>query len=253
MIDRNLELVTPAGTMSTFVTHPDEGGPFPVVLFFMDAPGKREELHDMARRLGTAGYYVMLPNLYYRDVADFDYLGHPDPVAARARMFELMGRLTDEMVVDDAAALLAHADADPAASSGAAGCVGYCMSGPFVMAVAGSYPERIAAGASFHGVRLWGAGAPIALLDRARGELYFGCAEHDDYAPTVMVEGLREHLTTTGANARVEWYPGAEHGFVFPLRAAYDKASAERHWERLLALYARNLGGVRAGGGRPVS
>src|SRR5438105_3394831 len=72
MIDRELDIVTPDGTMNTFVTHPEEGGPFPVVLFYMDAPGKREELHDMARRIGTVGYYVMVPNLYYRSAREFD-------------------------------------------------------------------------------------------------------------------------------------------------------------------------------------
>jgi carboxymethylenebutenolidase len=184
----------------------------------------------------------MLPNLYYRDVPEFNVFALDDPVAGRARMFELMGHLTDELVVADAGALLAVADADPAARRGAAGCVGYCMSGPFVVAVSGSYPERIAAGASYHGVRLWGDGARPDLLDRAVGELYFGCAERDAYAPTEMVDGLAAHLATTGANARVEWYPGTEHGFVFPERGTvYDKQAAERHWERLLALYARNL------------
>jgi carboxymethylenebutenolidase len=241
MIDRHLDLTTAAGTMNTFVTHPDEGGPFPVVLFLMDAPGKREELHDMARRLGTSGYYVMLPNLYYREVAAFNVFEFADQAAARARMFELMSRLTDQMVVDDASALLAFADGDPAARGGAAGCVGYCMSGPFVIAVAGSHADRIAAAASFHGVRLFGKGAPVELLDSARGELYFGCAEHDTYAPTEMIEGLTAHLASTGANARVEWYPGTEHGFVFPKRPMYDQQAAERHWERLLALYARTL------------
>jgi carboxymethylenebutenolidase len=242
MIDRHLDIETADGSMNTFVTHPEEGGPFPVVLFLMDAPGKREELHDMAHRLGTAGYYVMLPNLYYRSVRDFAFKGLDDPVDGRARMFELMGSLTDQLVVADAAALLAYAAGDAAASDGAAGCVGYCMSGPFVIAVAGSFPGRIAAGASFHGVRLFGEGAPTELLDQADGELYFGCAEHDTYAPTEMVEALAAHLRTTGGNARVEWYPGTEHGFVFPQRPAYDKAAAERHWERLLALYARTLG-----------
>ena len=73
MIDQHLEIPTPDGQMNTFVTHPEEGGPFPVVFFYMDAPGKREELHDMARRLGSGGYYVVLPNLYYRTVREFDY------------------------------------------------------------------------------------------------------------------------------------------------------------------------------------
>ena len=71
MVDQEIDIPTVAGAMNTFITHPEEGGPHPVVLFLMDAPGKREELHDMARRLGSAGYYVMLPNLYYRRVREF--------------------------------------------------------------------------------------------------------------------------------------------------------------------------------------
>ena len=71
MIDRELDIQAADGVMNTFVTHPEEGGPHPVVLFYMDAPGKRGELHDMARRLGSVGYFVVLPNLYYRRERDF--------------------------------------------------------------------------------------------------------------------------------------------------------------------------------------
>ncbi len=66
MIERRIEIATADGRMNTFVCHPERGAPHPVIIFFMDAPGIREELRDMARRLGTVGYYVMLPNLYYR-------------------------------------------------------------------------------------------------------------------------------------------------------------------------------------------
>ena len=68
MREAHLTIETNEGEMSTFVVHPESNGPFPVILFLMDAPGKREELHDMARRVAATGYYVMLPNLYYRDV-----------------------------------------------------------------------------------------------------------------------------------------------------------------------------------------
>ncbi|MCY3793106.1 MAG: dienelactone hydrolase family protein, partial [Gammaproteobacteria bacterium] len=71
MIEHHIDIETPDGAMNTFIVHPDEGGPHPLAVFYMDAPGKREELHDMARRLATAGYYVMLPNLYYRRVREF--------------------------------------------------------------------------------------------------------------------------------------------------------------------------------------
>ena len=71
MIEKEIDLQTRDGAMNTFITHPEEGGPHPLVIFYMDAPGKREELHDMARRIATVGYYVMLPNLYYRHVREF--------------------------------------------------------------------------------------------------------------------------------------------------------------------------------------
>ena len=165
-----------------------------------------------------------------------------DPAHSAEAMWELMASLTDELVVGDAGVLLAHADGDPAADGGRTGCVGYCMSGPFSFAVANTYPERIRAAASIYGVRLFGPGSPADGASRARGELYFACAEFDEYAPSDMVDGLEQHLRAVGANARVERYPGVHHGFAFPQRGSlYDKAAAERHWERLHALFARNL------------
>ena len=80
MIETHLAIETGEGKMSTFVVRPESDGPFPVILFLMDAPGKREELHDMARRVAATGYYVMLPNLYYRDVPSFT-IHREDPVS----------------------------------------------------------------------------------------------------------------------------------------------------------------------------
>jgi carboxymethylenebutenolidase len=227
--------------MTTFVTHPEEGGPHPVVLFYMDAPGKREELHDMARRLGSAGYFVALPNLYYRHARTFDVFSG-DPAHTPDRMWELKASLTAGLVESDTAALFTLADEHPAADAGRVGCIGYCMSGPFSFAVACAYPERIRAAASIYGIELWGPGTPSERAAEARAELYFACAEFDEFAPAAMVDGLERHLTTVGADARVERYPGTHHGFAFPSRdGAYDKAAAERHWERVHALFARNL------------
>ncbi len=240
MIEHHVDIATSDGAMNTFITHPEEGGPHPVIVFLMDAPGKREELHDMARRLGTAGYYVVLPNLYYRWEREFDFVTGTRG-ETRERMFELMSTLSDDMVASDTEVMLAHADSDPNADTANVGCVGYCMSGPFAFALAGMLPERIKAAASIYGVRLFGEGSPAHLAGKVKGELYFACAEFDDYAPKEMVDGLEAHLLTVSAPARVEWYPGTHHGFAFTLRPAYDKAAAERHWERILSLFARTL------------
>lgn len=241
MIEYHIDIETTDGQMNTFITHPEEDGPYPVVLFLMDAPGKREELHDMARRIGTAGYYVMLPNLYYRRAREFTTDGTPE---SREIMFEHMNSLTNAMVVEDCRTLLDYSDRQDAASNGPVGCTGYCMSGPFAFAAAAQLADRVKASASFHGVRLCtdAADSPHHDAEKIRGEMYFGCAETDDWAPIDMVEALDSHMEGTGTNYRIEWYPDTHHGFVFPQREGmYHKDSAERHYERLFAMFNRNL------------
>jgi len=241
MIERQIDIPTADGATTTFICHPERGGPHPPILFFMDAPAIREELRDMARRLGTAGYYVMLPNLYYRaGVMELGSLAEP---GMRERMFGYMNGLTIAMVMSDARALIDFADADPAARPGSVGALGYCMSGQFAINAAGTFPDRVAAAASLYGVLLVTdkADSPHLMARKSKAELYFACAETDHWAPMEIVEALTASLADHPL-AEVELYPGVEHGFAFPGRAAYDKAAAERHWERLLALYRRRLG-----------
>lgn len=244
MIEHTVDIPTKHGAATTFIAHPERDGAHPVVLFFMDAPGIREELRDMARRIAAAGYYVMLPNLYYRSgvmqLADLPKLPEAE---SRARMFELMGSLTMAMVMEDGDALLDFADRDPAAGNGKIATLGYCMSGQYAINFAARYPDRVAAAASIYGVRLVTdqADSPHLAAQRAKAELYFACAEHDTYAPLEMVEALDHVVKSKNLNAEVELYPGVHHGFAFPQRPVFDKPAAERHWERLFALWRRRL------------
>jgi carboxymethylenebutenolidase len=241
MIERHLEIRTRDGSMNTFVVLPDEGGPHPVVLFYMDAPGKREELHDMARRIASVGYYVVLPNLYYRQVREFELIVRDEP--NMARMAELMASLSNGLVASDTAAMLALVDADPKADASRIGAVGYCMSGPFVLAAAAEHP-RLCCVASIYGANLVTdrEDSVHRKLDRVRCDTYFACAEIDRWAPPETVATLEAALKQAGTPYRLEWYPGAQHGFAFPQRAGiYDKPSAERHWTRLFSLFERNL------------
>jgi carboxymethylenebutenolidase len=245
MIERQVEIRTAGGAMSTFVVHPDRGGPFPVILFFMDAPGIREELRDMARRFATTGHYVMLPNMYYR--AGVNELGPlpADPEApARKRMYELMDSLTIPLVMEDAAALLSFADADPMASTGTTGAVGYCMSGRYAINAAARFPSQVKAAASIYGVRLVmdEPDSPHVVCATSKAELYFACAETDRWMPADQIDVLKASLAGQRVKAEVEVFPGTEHGFAFPQRPVYNKVAAERHWERLHALFRRNLG-----------
>jgi carboxymethylenebutenolidase len=118
------------------------------------------------------------------------------------------------------------------------------MSGPFVVWAAAAFPKRLQCIASIYGVRLVtdAADSPHRMLDRVRCEAYFACAETDKWAPRETVGQLQSALAAAGTKHRLEWYPGAEHGFAFPLRAGiYHKPSAERHWTRLFSLFRRNL------------
>jgi carboxymethylenebutenolidase len=241
LVEKEVEIRTADGSMNTLVVHPDGRGPYPVVLFYMDAIGRREELNDMARRMAGAGYFVVLPNLYYRTVREFHMTWSESGIQD---MLCMMGTLDNGLVVNDTEALIGFVDAEPAALPSEIGTVGYCMSGPFAIAAAARWPDRIKAAASFHGTHLVTDkdDSPHRLASQVKGEMYFGCAENDKWADKEIIAKLSDALAHCAAPSQVEWYPGAQHGFVFPRRpSVYDEASAERHWERLFALFARRL------------
>jgi carboxymethylenebutenolidase len=242
MIERQLDIATKDGASSTFIVHPDRGGPFPVIIFLMDAPAIREELRDMARRYASSGYYVMLPNLYYRSgVMEIGPLSQDPEDPTRKRMADLMNTLGVSMIMSDIDGLLAFADEDPAANARSVGTVGYCMSGRFAVCAAGHRPDRVKASASIYGVKLVTGSehSPHLIAKNSPAEFYFACAERDHWAPQEMVDQLAKELK--GANGEVEQYPGTDHGFAFPQRPAYNKLAAEQHWERVLSLFGRRL------------
>ncbi len=158
-------------------------------------------------------------------------------------MFELAGTVNIPGVMDDIAGLIAFADQDPAARKDRWGAVGYCLSGRFSIMTAVAYPDRFVAAASVYGTH-WMTekpNSPHLQIQTSAAEFYFACAEHDHWVPVSMVEDLKRQLAASPVKAEVELYPGAEHGFAFWQRPAYDRDAAERHWERLFSLFERNL------------
>ena len=201
----------------------------------------------MARRLAAVGYLVVLPNLYYRRVREYFLKERTEP--AMTEMFAYMATLDRGTTAGDTRALLAFVDADPAADGRRVGAVGYCMSGPLVMWAAADFPERIASIASIHGANMATEkpDSPHRMAPKIGCESYFACAEIDKWAPPADIDKLAAALRDAGTPHRIEWYPGVEHGFVFPGRVgAYDRAAAERHWERLFALFDRTLRQARS-------
>ena len=246
MIEKTLNIATADGAMETFICRPERDGPHPAVLMLMDAPGIREELYDMARRLAAIGYCVLLPNLYYRAGRDSkfndDVLVEDSDEHKRMRVIRVT--MTIPMAMDDVGAMLAFIDEHDDIKAGPVGAHGYCMSGPYALAAAARYSDRVGAAASYYGTWLVNdvEQSPHLTLGQAEGELYIACAEHDHLAPLDMVEELKGLFDASGARGELEIYPDVHHGFAFPERSVYDKSAAERHWERLIALYRRNLG-----------
>ncbi|MGY6499480.1 MAG: dienelactone hydrolase family protein [Acidimicrobiales bacterium] len=241
MIERRIEVETDDGSMTTFVVHPEEDGPHPVVLYLMDAPSIRPALMDMASRLASVGYYVMVPFLFYRG-SEYREFGQSDEDMHLRR--DLMGTVSRDGIVTDARALLELAGSDPAASDGDIGAVGFCMSGRLVLALAQRMPERVAAVASIHGGGLVVPDrddSPHRQLDQVRAEVYLGWADEDASAPVEHVPIMQSALTEAGVVHRIDVMHGALHGFAPPGGAHYDRAASERHWERIHAMFRRHL------------
>lgn len=239
MIERQVDVTTPDGEMTTFIFHPENGGPFPVVLYLMDAPSIRPALKDMASRLASAGYYVMLPYLFYRGGPYREFGASDEDMHARR---ELMETVTPTNIVGDAEALLAVAADDAAAGDGRVGVVGFCMSGGLAIALARALPDRIGAAASIHGAWLVRdtPDSPHVGLDPVQAELYFAWVEDDPTAPLDTIPVMEQALDDAGVTYTIDRITDAVHGFA-PAGERYDRQASELHWERVHALLQRNV------------
>ena len=241
MINQRLELNTPDGSMTTFEFHPEGEGPYPIVLYLMDAPSIRPALMQMASRLATAGYYVLMPFLYYRKTP-YKAFGSSDEEMHERR--ELMQSVTREGAVIDCQALLDHATTNPAAdTSKKIGAVGLCMSGPLVMSLAQNMPNKVGAIASVHGA--WVVtdkdDSPHLQIDNIQSEVYFAWADDDPTATPEERDIMDQAMKDAGIHYRLDFLKGALHGFAPPGGERYNHAAAERHWEVVHDMFTRNL------------
>lgn len=242
--DAMVEVSTRYGRMPAFAAWPESAAetPVPAIIFYMDAPGFREELCQMARRIAKAGYYCIVPDMYYRlGTIRLDLSRRTD---AMTNVFRAaMDSLTNADVADDTAGLLAFLDAQGEVAAGPVGCVGHCMSGRYVATVAGRFPSRIKAAASMYGVGIVTdqEDSPHLLLDKVQGELLFVFAETDAHVPQTTVEALKKAIKKTKVNATVVQPKGTGHGFQFVERPVHTPVQAEAAWDMLFDLWARNL------------
>ncbi|GAA3963181.1 dienelactone hydrolase family protein [Streptomyces marokkonensis] len=243
-----VEIPTDDGTSDAYLAHPADESPRPAVLLYMDAFGLRPQLRNMADRLAGAGYTVLVPNVFHRhgrapvvELPDFiDPGARPDIFQ---RLGPIMRSLTPERAMRDAGAWLRWLADAPAAADGPVALTGYCMGAGLALRTAGTYPDRVAAAAGFHGGNLATEGprSPHLVAGRITAELYFGHADHDGSMTPQQQERLTAALTAAGVRHRCEVYDGAPHGYTQEDTAAYDPEAAERHWEALLDLLKRTF------------
>lgn len=243
MPNEQVTIRTRDGDCPAYVEIPASGGPWPAVIFYMDAGGIRPAMLEMAQQLATFGYIVLLPDLFYRYGPYGPFV--PTEVLAgnfRAVLGPLMATTSPIKAADDAEALLAYLDTRNDVRGRNVGVVGFCMGGGMALATAGTYPDRFAAAASFHGGNLAtdAPTSPHLFAPKLKAEVYIGAAENDGSYPPAMAERLQSSLTKAGVRYTTQTYPAA-HGWMMPDFPVYDHVAAELGWSAMLALFGRSL------------
>jgi carboxymethylenebutenolidase len=245
MTDEQITLTTGDGDCPTYVFTPGDGLAHPAVIMFMDGLGIRPTLLDMGRRLAAAGYVVLLPDLYYR-AGPYTALVPADVFASGdigAALGPLMASTDTRRAAEDSRVFLDYLASRPDVMGTEVGTTGYCLGGGISLTVAGTYPDRVAAAASFHGGRLVVDSdlSPSRAVPTITARVYVAGADFDDGYPVEMADQLEELLTDAGVEHRLEVYAGARHGFTMVDFPVYDEVAAERHWRELLALLESEL------------
>jgi carboxymethylenebutenolidase len=240
-----IEIKTRDGLCPSCVFRPAGSGLWPAVLIFMDGLGIRPAVLEIGERLSAHGYYALLPDLFYRSgpYAPMDpHAIFGDPKQRKVLTDKYFALATQANIMSDTRAFLDHLAAQPDVRRGAIGTTGYCMGGFMSLSAAGTYPDRIAATASYHGGRLAtdAAESPHLLAPRIKSRVYIAGAIEDQTFPDDMKKRLEEALTRANIDHKIETYP-AKHGWVFRDTPAYDAAASQRHWQSMLALFDATL------------
>jgi carboxymethylenebutenolidase len=245
----DVEVKTPAGTCDATLVHPHGQGRWPGAILFADAFGLRPTMRDLAKRLAQEGYTVLVPNPYYRSakapgVPPGANFSNP---ADRQKIAELRAPLTAAAVTQDATAYVAFLDSQPSVKNAAKlGVFGYCMGGAMSVRAAAAVPDRVGAGASFHGGALATdkPDSPHLLVPKIKAQYYFGIAANDDASEPEAKTKLREAFDRAGGIAKIEVYEGCLHGWCvkdMPLapdgKPIYNETQAERAWHELVTLF----------------
>lgn len=245
LTESEVGIETPDGTADAFFVHPAKGV-HPGVLIWPDIFGLRPAFRQMGRRLAESGYAVLVVNPFYRSQKAPTAPENPsfDDPATRTALMTLRATLSATTGATDARAFVSWLDAQPAVDKQRRmGTTGYCMGGPLTMYTAAAMPDRIGAGASFHGGGLATdkPDSPHLLVPKMKAQYLIAIAENDDQRDPAAKDTLRKAFADAALPAEIEVYAGTKHGWCPPDAAVYDHDEAEKAWARLLALFERAL------------
>ncbi len=245
MIEKQVEIRTADGTADAVLFRPEGGAKLPAVIHLPDIAGVRDSHKEMAKRLAEQGYVVILVNVFYRNgrspVWAFPFKMGEE--RSMKRLGELRDPLTPEAMERDAAAYADFLAKEEGVSGARIGVVGYCFSGGMAMRTAAARPEKIGAAASFHGGQLYTEEqtSPHKVLPRVKARLYFGHADGDPYMPKDAIDNLEKALAAWGGKYQSEVYPGAKHSWTVPDSPVYDKAQADRAFQKMTEMFKASL------------
>jgi carboxymethylenebutenolidase len=242
---KDVEIKTADGTCDAYFVHP-ANGKHPGVLIWPDIFGLRPAFKDMATRLAQSGYSVLVINPFYRTQKAPTAPEHPDfnDPPTRDALMKLAGTLSPQTAATDAKAFVGFLDAQAAVDKKKKmGTTGYCMGGPFVMRTASAYPDRIGAGATFHGGGLVTdkPDSPHLLIAQMKAHFLIAIAENDDKRQPEAKDVLRDAFAKAKLPAEIEVYAGTLHGWCPPDAQVYNHDQAEKAWSRLLALFSSSI------------
>jgi carboxymethylenebutenolidase len=245
MPQTKITITTPEGDCPAQVLTPDGPGPWPAVIFYMDGLGIRPALVAMAQKLAETGYLVLLPDLFYR-IGAYEPLDPKVIFAAkdiRAAIGHLLAATDNRRAAQDTAAFLAYLDSRDDVAGTKYGATGYCMGGAIALTAAGTYPEKFAAAASFHGGNLATDSelSPHLLAPAMQARIYVAGADQDSSYPPEMAARLEAALTAAGVTHLCETYEGALHGWTMTDFPIYNAQAATRHWQALATLFGETL------------
>ena len=239
-----VEIETTDGQCPTHIYHPDGRGPWPGVIVYMDAIGMRPAMMQIAAHIASEGYYVLLPDLFYR--VEFDASRGMEVFTDPARRHDLMTRVMPSAspgnIMRDTEALFTHFAAQPNVRAERLGITGYCMGGRLALYAAGHFGARFAAAASYHGGGLAtdSPESPHRLAPRMKARIYVGGAIKDANFDDTQKARLEQALTDAGVDHTIETY-NALHGWVPSDTPVHDEAATAQHWDTLLSLFAGTL------------